>query len=738
VRHLTVFQLMSADGSRLLGSSFGGFAGTENDEENEFPLLQAAAYRFSRGPAGWGTEALAPPASRFSHSKFVAADGAVQQSLWGVTFQPHSNEELLGPAGYLLAIREPRVGEPSRFVTVGPQDPPPGTQQNFKFEGASPDLRHVAYSIAAGEGALWPGDGTRPPARSLYEYAGTGEQEPVLVGVRNSGPLHGTPHVNEGAELITECGVELGGGERGSTYNAISGDGSIVYFTALHEAGSERCATPSGDEVYARVDGSKTVAISGYKSPECTVACAAAEPKPAVFQGASEDGSKVFFTTSQPLLNSDGDGTNDLYEAELGEAGVERLIQVSRGDATDPTPGTGANVAGVARVSADGSRVYFVARGVLSTTANDHRENAEPGGYNLYVYSTAKGSTAFIATLVTSAEFNQQREALCANVEEGFFKEQCEKRATAETEAIEAERAQAQRGDHRLITTSPDGRYLVFLSERDLTGPEDRSTANQAFEYDAQTARLARVSVGQKSPAFPGGFNSNGNTTNSEDAARILAPNYKEDYPGAAMSAPSVAADGTAVFTSRNTLAPGAVAGGRNVYEYRAGNVYLISPGGDPSLEAAAFGTNSDHTEPAEESGRLLGIDQSGTDVFFMSVDRLVPEDTDSQVDWYDARIDGGFAAPARIPACEGDSCQGPLSAAPAFSSPASASQAGGDNLAPSPTPATGKRLTRAQRLALALKACRRHAKQKRHRCEAQARRRYGPKAESHGRRKGA
>ncbi len=743
VRHLTVFQLMSPDGSHLLGTSFGGFAGTENNEENEFPLTQAAMYEFSRTPTGWLTEALAPPASQYSHSAFVAASSDLSRSLWAVTVQPQPNEEVIADpesTPYAFVLREPGGGGQGRFTTVGPRKPAVAkSQRHAAFEGASGDLSRLVYGLSSGENELWPGDATRPGTTSIYEYEGTGKSEPVLIAVKNAGALHGVPHINEGAELISECGAELGGGKRGSMYNAISRDGAIIYFTALHEAGGEVCSTPAVDEVYARIDGSRTVPISQYHSPECTATCAAAPARPAVFQGASEAGASVFFTTEQPLLNSDGDGTNDLYMAELGETGVVRVAQVSKGDATDATPGSGADVVGVTRISADGSHVYFVARGVLTTAMNDHEAKAEAGGYNLYVYNTTTGETAFIATLVTNAEFEQLREAKCVHEEEGFFKEQCEKRATGEAEQLEAQRADAQREDQRVADTTPDGRFLIFLSTRQLTGAEDKSTVNQAFEYDAATGTLARVSAGQKSAAFPDGYNENGNTSNDEEAAHILRPNYIEDYPGAATSSRSVAEDGTVFFTSRDALAPSAVPGGRNIYEYRAGNLYLISPGEDPLLEEQTFGRKPDVTEVDEETGRLLGTDQAGDNVFFTATTSLVPEDTNTQGDWYVARIDGGFPAPARPSACQGDACQGPLAGSPDLLS-AGSTQQGEGGLTPTPRPPVKpKHLTRQQRLAQALKACRKLLnKKERRRCEAHARKRYATRAQAPRRARGA
>ena len=94
----------------------------------------------------------------------------------------------------------------------------------------------------------------------------------------------------------------------------------------------------------------------------------------ATYQGASADGSKVFFTTEQELL--DHAKTMNLYEYDLrpcesdetpcepGEAGqltlLSRMAEPENEDA---------DVQGVLRTSSDGSIVYFVASGKLAGAA---------------------------------------------------------------------------------------------------------------------------------------------------------------------------------------------------------------------------------------------------------------------------------------------------------------------------------------------------------------------------------
>src|SRR4029077_17012739 len=122
-------------------------------------------------------------------------------------------------------------------------------------------------------------DGSRPGLASLYEYSGTDNEEPKLVGVRNKGVLKS----NSEAQLISQCGTNIGlpiersfntvGFGLGEAYNAIStgGGASRVFFTsaggnlgpegdACTESGEGR--GPSVDELYVRINASETVAIS--------------------------------------------------------------------------------------------------------------------------------------------------------------------------------------------------------------------------------------------------------------------------------------------------------------------------------------------------------------------------------------------------------------------------------------------------------------------------------------------
>ena len=604
------------------------------------------SYSIVRGASGWVTSAMPLPASEYQaviiggQTPLLAESADGQSGLW---FErrlswPENRADLFvtRPGGAIEdvgAVIPPNTPIPAR----GTQDILPSIL-NVQVVGWSSDLSHVLYRQ---EKHFWGFDETEEgrlaKTSSLYELVGTGNEHPMLVGVDEEG------------KLISKCGTVLGG-EGVEDRSALSSDGETVFFTALHGQG---CA--GVNELYARIGNGQpdahTVAISEPSKADCQ-ACDT-EPgvrSEATFEGASADGSKVFFETSQPLLG--GDRTSNLYEYDFDAPAGERVVRVSGGDSTVSDPVAEVQGHAVA-VSQDGSHVYFVARGVLTTNSNGQGQTAQAGANNLYVFERdaeyPAGRTQFVADL--------------SALDAGLWKVSA--RGTAEP---------AERSEGKSSLTS-DGRFLVFASVTEHLTPDDASKAQQVFEYDAQTGSLVRVSIGED------GYNDNGNT----DVAGASLPS---GFPGLA-----VTADGSYVFfQSTDGLTPqalnhqfigeasegvgattmGAPVFANNVYEYHDGDVYLISDGRDISQ-------TPHHSQTSDVE--LVGTDESGADVFFTTVDQLIPQDVDTSLDVYDARIDGGFPAPAVAPECAGEACQGQLSPAPVLLSPGSEFQAPGGNL---------------------------------------------------------
>ncbi len=619
---LAVGSAISADGSQVLAESFDNFL-TPEDKLPEGNGALGHFYRLVRTVAGWESLPVEAPYSRFPNlHEIPSLSPDFDTSLWLASAPGQTSEDIyLDMAG-------------GAVTRVGPGTPPGARETALRSVATSEDLHHLlftAHSInSMEENLLWPGDTTFEGFHfSLYEYSGTENSEPSLVGINNEGK---PKHISE-SHLISNCGTLLGGGhselEVEEAYNAVSASGDTVYFT------SRQCGnTPPTEELYARIDQEKTVAISepplSMPGRICvTEACVTAESvsanrRPGVFAGASLDGSRVFFLTSQPLVDADTDGSVDLYAADINEGKVTRLTQVSRGGEGDPTPGTGAEVLGVARVSEDGSHVYFVAQGVL-TGKNGEGKAPVMGEPNLYVFAEEcpdGGSpcgnpvdhTSFVATLSRAKD----------EPDWGLK-------------------------DVRPVQATPDGRFLVFQSGADITSDQEGlSLPGQVFEYDARTEKIVRISREQNG--------SGANESSNIYPATIPSQFYAADMIDTRFTRLAMSADGSRVFfTSAAALTPNASAGFSSVYEYHDGHLYLIATGHDV---AAASATN------------LIGTDESGRDVFFTTSDRLTPQDRDASIDVYDARIEGGFEPPAELAPCSGDPCHGAGGTAPSLLAP--------------------------------------------------------------------
>jgi hypothetical protein len=692
------------DGSHLAGISFGAFSGTERDEARGTAGF-GALYDFTRSEGNWQATPASPPASQYSEAALVDQSGTLTTSLW--VLQEQGGE-------HALYVR----GADGAFSRVGPVHPPGYPESAFAlgikylYAGASSDLSHVVVTVLNRGSAeepipVWPGDESFARSPSLYEYTGTNDSEPKLVGVTNEGQLVS----NTEAHLVSQCGVELG--SRDTKYNAISANGSSVVFTALGECGAE--SHPPVNELFARVgDGRTTVALSEPSKADCAACNTTTELSEGVFQGASQDGERVFFTTSQELLP--GHRGKNLYQYDVASSPGAKLVDVS--GVAEP------EVMGVVRVSRDGSHVYFVAGGILTSGANPEGREPVLGQPNLYVFDSNTEKTSFIATLASQAEAEEQALNACF----AAFSEFSDIFPCFEA-IYPANHIWAERDEKRQAETTPDGRFLAFASLARLT-PDDSSATPQLFLYDSETGRITRVSAGATSATFPEGYNSDGNVK-APYIPTMRVPNdyWEADHQTEEGSTLSISGDGSYLFfEDAVALAPQAIdgfpnqfsghfPGYRSVYEYHDGNVYLISDGHD--LDEASI------------PGPFVGTDQSGQNILLQSVDPLVPESSDSQIALYDARIDGGPAPPPAGANCSGEGCRGLLAPSPSLASPQSSLQPGEAALpaAPGSGPTPKKVESKAQKLAKALKAC--HAKRnktKRHACEKQARQKYGAK----------
>jgi DNA-binding beta-propeller fold protein YncE len=618
---------VAEDGSRLMLTSIQCFADARSCTGARGEV--GSPYAFTRAAGGWTANALSPPADEFGAPTTLRVSAQAGTALFSSSTPPTGEDHFYArhADGSLADIG------PATSPETGPLGP---SSYSATPLVATADLSHVVY---VDEHPVWAFD--TGAGQSVYEYSGTGNTSPSLVGV--SGGLGST-------DLISACGTYLGGsGDIPVDLDgSLSADGRIVYFTAKAcEGGTNANAgTPVPvDALYARLDSSETVAISERSGAECTTpACQGSPPGDALFDGASADGSKVVFASVQQLTDGaaeDGEtgdtaaangcpvtaGLNgcNLYLYDFANPSGRRLIDLSAGD----TSGHGPRVQGVMAISADGSHVYFVAKGVLGSMTNAQGQVPRDGAENLYAFEREPGQAGHLAFV---------------------------------TRLPQADSGQWAFGPEQANVT-PDGRFLVFTSHAALTPDDARAEGPaQVYRYDAQDEQLLRVSIGEN------GFNDNGNSGSGD--ASIVAASGLYSHAGPVRADPTMSNDGSYVFFQSSVAltssaldeAPIDAAGVRaqNIYEWHKGRVALISDGRDASPV-------SQNGETDQSAVRLLGSDASGSNVFFSTVDQLVEQDTDGELDYYDARIctpdDPCIVAPLPpVPPCQSATCHEPPS----------------------------------------------------------------------------
>lgn len=633
----------------------------EDPEGNR--ALEPSAVLARRSGSGWTVNDLVPAHSEATAVGFGPEFKLFSEDLGHAVLEPRDDTPLSPEASerapYLRTNTNPPGFRPLVTSKEGFANVPPGTvfggeatagRNPVSVMAANASLTHVVLSAAAPlvEGAekrsiyLWH-DGSIEPVSELPEDEGGG----VVEAQPGSGTI--------------------------SVRNAVSEDGSRVFW------GPENPLSASLDwpALYLR----DTVADETVRLdlPESDASGAgAAHP---AFMSASTDGSVVFFTDSQQLTSDASPEGRDLYRCEIGDVGGS-LGCVDIEDLSAPLEGSGesSEVRELALgVSGNGDTVYFAANAVLDTQPNEAGENAVPGGPNVYVWRAGQG-TRFVAALSENDSPDWGRIP------------------TGPTSVL---------GHGALVTasSSPSGRYLAFMSERNLTGaesddPKTGEPVEQAFLYDAVEDDLLCLSCNPNGSTDPGHLvakdTSEGGAVLPDPkqlwagrwvGATLPEPAEGEPTSGFALYWPRTVLDnGRTYFNSTSPLVSGDSNGTWDAYQYEPFGIGDC----DPSAGSGMVATNGAGCVGLMSSGtdNLLSVfmdaSASGDDVFLVTFGRLSVLDTDDTVDVYDARVDGVEAVVEQQPECAGEACQ-PKGVPPGASAPNSSTFNGAGNLKSKP-----------------------------------------------------
>src|SRR4029077_4329031 len=643
----------------------------------------------TRGASAWSSQDVATPSSK---AKGLAPGNAPEYQFFTPDlsvalvepFEQQAEPPLVpGVTQATMYLRENASG--SYQALVSEADTQAGTQFGARvhFVSATADLSHVVLtSSVALTGA--------ESAPGLYEWsAGQLRFVSVLPG-----------------EIPATGLTELGFFGRVLAH-AISDDGSRIIWTLKAENNGR-------GHLYMRES-------TRGETLQLDAAQGVVEPEKgsAQFQSASSDGSRVFFTDKQRLTpdsTAEPSGITpklDLYECEIVEVAGKLTCNLT--DLTvDHNESEHAAVQNfIFGTGEDASSAFLVAQGVLAGNENGQGETAINAKSNLYERHCdgSQWTTTFIATL--SSEDSPQWEGGSTKANTAYL----------------------------TARVSPNGRYLVFMSAAPITG-YDNLDANPAakgardeevFLYDSATASLRCVSCN------PNGARPNG-TLDTERAGegvgllvdrRLIWGREKQEHwlggniPGwtaqslvsALYQSRYLSDEGRLYFNSPDNLVPAAANGKENVYEYEPSGVGSCQSSSGACVSLLSGGSS-------DRESAFLEATPDGSDVFFVGEAQLLPQDNDTAFDIYDARECTG-ASPCLTPpepappgCSETETCR-PAEAPQQIPGGPSGSAvfAGPGNAAP-PPPAKAKQavkdlkagakpLTRAQKLAAALKSCR-------------------------------
>jgi hypothetical protein len=423
--------------------------------------------------------------------------------------------------------------------------------------------------------------------------------------------------------------------------------------------------------------------VARHETVRLDVAQGVSEPSEghAAFLYASSDGSTVLFSDSDQLTSAPGGG---IYECRIAE--VEGRLACAQLVLTGLSGGT------LLGGSEDASYVYLL--GQANTFYVDHREGSE-------------WKQTPIASV--SSEDNPDW-------------------------APELQR--------RTSRVSPNGEWFAFMSQRSLTGYDNRDASSgipdeEVYLYSTKTGRLVCASCN------PTGARPQGVEIGSEETQHTLVGGFGE-WPGTKWLAANVPAwtqlgegptvgrenntyerlifyyqprylsdGGRLFFNSSDALVPKDVNSQEDVYEYEPEGVptgaHACAPssvsgsevfkpahsfeaeGREGEEPAGCVALISSGTSPAESG--FMDASENGGDVFFLTASHLVAQDVENGLALYDAHectsSSPCFAETASPPACI--TVEGCRAAAepqpPSFGAPSSSTFSGAGNITP-PGPA--------------------------------------------------
>jgi hypothetical protein len=382
------------------------------------------------------------------------------------------------------------------------------------------------------------------------------------------------------------CAPTCGNGNQAAVFFDASADGSRIDFVTL-----ERLATADTDvaaDVYERNLSTGVTTLVSLGSTTCAPVCGNGS-NDALFQGASADGAKVYFATTESLDLDDADELGDLYVRDLED---ETTVLVSRPGtcpaAADCTPAFGG-------VTADGSHVFFETREQIDGGDTD-------SGSDVYDWSNGN------VTLVSSGGNGGANATYEGNGAGGgaVFFETAERLVGTDTDSSRDVYVRTA-GSTALVSTGPEGgnaELPATFAKASADGATVLFNTAEALTFDDEDAQVDVYSRSASSTTL---------VSTAEEAGDGL---FDASFAGAS-------ADLTRVyFETSEPLEEEDADTQPDIYLRVAGATELVSTG--PLDQSGSFSPN------------LADVSTDGSRAIFFTEERLTERDLDTERDVYD------------------------------------------------------------------------------------------------------
>lgn len=396
------------------------------------------------------------------------------------------------------------------------------------------------------------------------------------------------------------------------TYDGVAADGHLAVFSTAEQMVPGD--TDHEQDVYVRAF---DAGVGEYVTREVSIGpLGGNDAYPAQYDGISNDGSKVFFSTEEPLVLADTDRSEDVYMRNL-ETNTTTLV--SQGDASCASEGCGNGASDSSFVPGgvvpSGERVFFVTSERLNAADEDN-------SLDVYMRDLTSGETVLVSRGDSSCAASG-----CGNGPQSVVFDQA----------------------------SEDGEKVFFTTEEDLVAGDEDGRVD-IYERDLATETTKLVSVPGVCPTLLseqtcdptfGGASSDGSHVFFESNERISPAdedNSQDVYDWSGSGTPALVSTGSSggngafnatyagtsgstgdvYFKTSEALVPGDTDSTEDIYVRSKGTTELVSTGPES------------RNGPAPASFEWASPDGSSSAAIFTTSEALVPQDTDAMPDVYE------------------------------------------------------------------------------------------------------